>query len=196
MPAVPDDLPPSLTYAFHPRLGGAAVAVTLEGGALAFVIGPREGRLALADITRLHLRFQPAKFASATFELDIVGRDGTRLRLASASRTGLTNVRDQGPDYARFVRALHGALAARGAEVACRGGYGALRWSLMVGLGAVACLGLAGVVAFAAAQGQGITAGVIALLSVVVGWPMVETLRRNRPLTYRLDALPGRLLPA
>ncbi|MFG1479409.1 hypothetical protein V5F53_12200 [Xanthobacter sp. V4C-4] len=186
----------ALTYSYHPRLGGAGVRLTLEDDALGWLVGPREGRLRLADIARLHLRFQPAKFAAATFELEILGREGSRLVAASASRTSLTAVRDQGPDYARFVRALHGAVAAAGVPVACQGGYGRLRWGLMVALGALAGLGLLAVVAFALAEAQWTTAGLIALLSALVGWPTVETLARNRPIRYRLDALPAHLLPA
>lgn len=190
--------PPSepLIYSYHPRLGGAGVQLTLADGALEWLVGPREGRLALTDITRLNLRFQPAKFASATYELEITGREGSRLVAASASRTSLTAVRDQGSDYARFVRCLHGALAAAQVPVECRGGYGAVRWGLMVGLGLVAALGLLVVVGFAVFQGQWTTAAIIALLSAVVGWPTVETLVRNRPLRYRLEALPAHLLPA
>ncbi|WP_454917209.1 hypothetical protein [Xanthobacter sediminis] len=183
------------TYSYHPRLGGAGVRLTLEDGALSWLVGPREGRLRLADIGRLNLRFQPAKFAAATFELEVLGREGSRLVVASASRTSLTAVKDQGPDYARFVRALHAALAAAGAGVDCRGGYGAPRWWTMAVLGAVAALGLAAVVGFALAQGQWTAAGLIALLSAAVVWPTAETLVRNRPLRYRLDALPARLLP-
>ncbi|MFG1294741.1 hypothetical protein [Xanthobacter variabilis] len=183
------------TYSYHPRLGGAGVQLTLADDALQWLVGPREGRLRLADIARLNLRFQPAKFASATFELEILGREGSRLVAASASRTSLTAVRDQGPDYTRFVRALHGALEAAKVPVECRGGYGPLRWGLMVGLGLVAAVGLLVVVGFAAFQGQWSTAGIIGLLSVVVAWPTLETLVRNRPLRYRLDALPAHLLP-
>lgn len=190
------DKPEALTYSYHPRLGGAGVQLALEEGALAWLVGPREGRLRLADIGRLRLRFQPAKFAGATFELEILGREGSRLVVASASRTSLTAVKDQGPDYARFVCALHAALAAEGAGVECRGGYGPLRWWTMAVLGAGAALGLVAVVGFALAQGQWTAAGLIALLSAVVVWPTAETLARNRPLRYRLDALPARLLPA
>jgi hypothetical protein len=184
-----------LVYAYHPRLGGAGVRLALEGEALEWLVGPREGRLRVADIARLTLRFQPAKFASASFEMEILGRDGSRLVAASASRTSLTAVRDQGQDYARFVRALHGALADACVPVECRGGYGRARWGLMVALGAVAALGLLVVVGFALWQGQWSTAGLIALLSAIVGWPTAETLVRNRPLRYQLAALPAHLLP-
>lgn len=184
-----------LTYSYHPRLGGAGVRLSLEEDAIGWLVGPREGRLRLTDVARLNLRFQPAKFASATFELEILGREGSRLVVASASRTSLTAVSDQGPDYAHFVRALHAALAAADVPVACRGGYGMPRWGLMVALGAFAVLGLVVVVGFGVAQGQWTTAGLIALLSAVVAWPTAETLLRNRPMRYRLDALPAHLLP-
>ncbi|MFG1400789.1 hypothetical protein [Xanthobacter sediminis] len=186
----------ALTYSYHPRLGGAGVRLALGEDALEWLVGPREGRLRLADVARLTLRFLPAKFASATFEAEIIGREGSRLVAASASRTSLTAVQDQGPEYARFVRALHAALVQAGATVECRGGYGAPRWWLMVVLGIVAAFGLAAVVGFTLAQGQWSTAGIIALLSVVVGWPTAETLARNRPLRYRLAAPPAHLLPA
>lgn len=185
-----------ITYAYHPRLGGAGVRLSLDDGGLSWLVGPREGRLRLADVARLRLRFQPAKFASATFEMEILGREGSRLVAASASRTSLTAVRDQGPDYARFARALHGALLAHGVPVECRGGYGAPRWWLMLVLGAVAAMGLLAVLGFALAQGQWTTAGLIALLTAVVGWPTVETLARNRPVRYVLSAPPAHLLPA
>ena len=189
------------SYACLPRLGGAGVRLALTPPGLAppaldWSIGPREGRLPLKDVTAVRLRFLPAKFANRAFEMEIAGRDGTRLKVGSASRISLTGVRDQGPDYAAFVRDFHAALTASGGERSFRGGYGPLRFWVMVALGLVALAGLLAVLGFAIAERQWNFALFLAALGAFVVWPTVETVWRNRPVSYTPDTLPPHLLPA
>ncbi|MDI4666110.1 hypothetical protein K9U40_17535 [Xanthobacter autotrophicus] len=184
------------TYACFPRLGGAGVRLQLVSAGLEFAVGPREGYLALADISAVTLRFLPAKFAAAAFEIEISGRDGTRLKTASASRISLTGVRDQGPDYAAFVRALHAALAARGSAAHFRGGYARWRFILMVTVGALALAGLLTVLGFALLERQWSFALFLGAMGAFVVWPTAETIWRNRPLRYTPDRIPPHLLPA
>ncbi|MFG1298853.1 hypothetical protein V5F49_03560 [Xanthobacter sp. V3C-3] len=188
-------------YACLPRLGGAGVRLSLTPAGLApaaldWSVGPREGRLPLKDVTAVRLRFLPAKFASRSFEMEIAGRDGTRLKVGSASRISLTGVRDQGPEYAAFVRAFHAALARSPGERTFRGGYGALRFWVMVAVGLAALAGLLAVLGFAIAERQWSFALFLAALGAFVVAPTVETVWRNRLVTYTPDALPPHLLPA
>lgn len=186
----------TIAYSHLPRLGGAGVRLELVPEALLWSIGPREGRLALADITSVQLRFQPAKFAAPSFEMEIAGRDGTRLKAGSASRVSLTGVRDQREDYAAFVRALHRALAASGATLRCRGGYAPLRFWAMVAAGLLALAGLLAVLGFAILQQEWPFAMFLAALGAFVVWPTAEMIWRNRPVAYTPEALPRHLLPA
>lgn len=192
-----------LTYAYQPRLGGAGTRLTLDGDVLGFAVGPREGRLDLRDVSGVRLVFQPAKFAHASFEMRLRTWDGRRLKLGSVSRVSLTGVRDQGAEYAAFVRALHerlGRLGASGAirghpPVAFTGGFSHLRWWVTAAVGLAALAVMVGVLGFALIDRQWVVAAFIAALSAFTALPMVEMISRNKPVTYRPDAIPPQLLP-
>lgn len=187
---------PVAAYACFPRLGGAGVRLQLAPPVLEYAVGPKEGRLALADVTAVTLRFLPAKFANPSFEIELSGRDGTRLKTGSASRISLTGVRDQGADYAAFVRALHGALAAAGSEARFSGGYAPWRFALMVAVGVLALAGLATVLGFALLERQWSAALFLGAMGAFVVWPTAQMIWRNRPARYTPDAIPPHLLPA
>ncbi|MDI4655501.1 hypothetical protein [Xanthobacter autotrophicus] len=184
------------TYACFPRLGGTGVRLELAPPVLEFAVGPKEGRLALADVTAVTLRFLPSKFANHSFEIELTGRNGTRLKTGSSSRISLTGVRDQGADYAAFVRALHGALAAAGSGARFRGGYGPWRFALMVAVGLAGLTGLLTVLGFALMERQWSVALFLVAMGAFVVWPTAEMIWRNRPLRYTPDAIPAHLLPA
>lgn len=184
------------TYACFPRLGGAGVRLELAPPVLEYAVGPKEGRLALAEVTSVTLRFLPAKFANHSFEIELSGRDGTRLKTGSSSRISLTGVRDQGADYAAFVRALHGALAKAGSGASFIGGYGPWRFALMVAVGLAALAGLAAVLGFALREEQWSMALFLGVMGAFVVWPTAQMIWRNRPVRYTPDAIPAHLLPA
>lgn len=183
------------TYAFHPRLGGAGVTLTLEGDILHWTAGPRAGALPLSHVAEVNLLFSPAKFAAASFEARIRARSGEKVLIGSASRTSLTAVSDQGPAYAAFVRALHARLAEAGRDVSYRAGYAPWRWWLMTALAVIAVLGLVAVVMATLLTGAWLVAAVLLVLLLFMGEPMANQLVRNRPGSYRPDALPSRLMP-
>lgn len=195
--------PGGIVYAFQPRLGGPGTRITLKDDVLTYALGRREGTLDLRDVSGVHLLYHPAKLAYASFETRLRAWDGRRLKLSSVSRVGLTQVKDQGADYAAFVRALHGRLAVletSGAilghpKVDFRGGYGPLRWWIMTVLGILALGGLVAVLGFVLLDREWALGGLIALLSALAAWPTVEMISRNRPVRYRPSAPPDQLLP-
>lgn len=191
------------TYAYQPRLGGPGTRVTLSGDGMSYAIGPREGRLSLRDVAGVRLRFHPAKFAHSSFETEIRAWGGEKIKLSSVSRTSITGVKDQGPDYAAFVRALHERLANletsggfRGQPgVTYRGGFSPLRWWLVAVLGFATLAGLVAIFGIALIDRQWSFAAFLAVVSAFVAWPTVEMIARNRPVRYTARALPERLLP-
>lgn len=191
------------SYAYQPRLGGAGTRATLSGDAISYAVGAREGRISLRDVAGVRLRFHPAKFAHSSFETEIRTWGGEKLKLGSVSRISLTGVRDQGPDYAAFVRAVHERLADldtaggfRGQPgVTYRGGFATLRWWLVAVLGFATLAGLVAIFGIALIDRQWSFAAFLAVLSAFVAWPTVEMIVRNRPVRYRPRAVPERLLP-
>lgn len=183
-------------YSYLPRLGGAGVRLALAPGALDFAVGAKEGRLRLADIGEVRLRFQAAKFAGTAFEMELKARGGIELKIGSASRISLTGVRDQGADYAAFVRAFHAARAAAGGDCRYVGGFPAWRFRLMAVLGLATAAGLVAVIGFALAEGQGSAALFLGAMSLFLAWPTGQMVWRNRPVRYTPDAVPAHLLPA
>lgn len=183
------------SYSFLPRLGGAGVQLELTSTGVNWTMGVRTGHLAFQDVTRVHLVFQPAKFATASFEMRVEGRGGERILVSSASRVALTRVETQGPAYLAFVEAFHRAVGATGIPVEWKAGYGRLRWWLMAGLGVLTLLALLVVLGLTLSEGQWIFSGLLVLFSAVLIWPMAEALWRNQPSDYEPSKPPVRLLP-
>lgn len=191
------------TYAFQPRLGGGGTRVTLKDDIITYQVGTREGRFDLRDVAGVRLLFRPAQLAHSSFETKLRTWDKKRLVISSLSRLSLTQARDQGEEYALFVRALHERLAhleTSGAilghpKVDFRGGYSPLRWWIATFLGIVVLATLVAVLGMALIDRQWIFAGMLAVLSALMAQPTLEMINRNRPIRYRPDAPPEQLLP-
>lgn len=212
-------------YACQLRLGRPGVRLRLVPPRLEWTVGPQQGETMLADITRVRLTWRPGQLMKAAYHLELAARDGLRLEIGSVSRVSIAGVRDQGPAYAAFVRALHRALAASGGfssemdpasgeENATtrqsgadsriiksgtgpeyRAGFAPWRWRLMVAL-------LAAAVAAALVMGWQLAGSApmhvtlfVAFMLVAVTVPAVTSVIRNRPQSYPEGAPPERLLP-
>lgn len=188
-----------LAYAYRPRMMGAATRVVLDTraaeGMLEWTVGARSGRLPLGGITRLRLRHELGQLGSASYALIIESRDQPTLRLGSHSRAGLTALKEHGPDFVRFLGALHDALAREGVGVRYVAGLPAWRWWAMMALGLVTGAGIVWLAAAAFMSGMRTEAWVTLGLALVLAWPLAETMWRNRPGDYSPSAPPPRLLP-
>ncbi|BAF87656.1 conserved hypothetical protein [Azorhizobium caulinodans ORS 571] len=188
------------SYAFRPRMIGAATRVVLDTrgaeGLLEWTVGATSGRTPLRDITRLRLRHELGQLGSSNFALLIEGRGLPRLRIGSVSRTGLTAVKDHGPAFIAFLNALHAALLRDSGRVRYEAGLPRWRWGGMLALSACCAAAICWLAALAFSEGQGTSALLIVGLSLVLAFPLAETLWRNRPGPYEPDALPQRLLPS
>lgn len=183
------------SYSWLPRLGGAGVRLHLAPPHLEWGLGLADGRMALSDIAEVRLRFLPARFGSASYEMELSARDGMRLKAGSMSRVSLTGVRDQKGEYAAFVRALHAARAAAGGTALYRGGFAPWRFWLMTLLGTITVAGLLTVLSAALLGAQWSFALFLAAMAAFVIWPTGEMIWRNRPVRYTPDAIPAHLLP-
>ncbi|MEP9378136.1 hypothetical protein ABLE91_15575 [Aquabacter sp. CN5-332] len=183
-----------LVYAARPKMMGPGSRFRLHDGVLDWTVGPRSGRLALADVASVRLSYHPGQLASPNYEMRLKGRGGEDLKIGSLSRTSVTGIEDNRRAYAAFVRAVHGALPPA-ASIRFDGGLPSWRWGLMSVLGAITACGLLAVLASAVLSGQWPVAALMAVLTPLLGWPLAETLWRNKPAPYSPNDLPTRLIP-
>lgn len=196
MSKVDEDDAGALTYAYRSRMIGPGSRFRLRDGVLEWDVGARSGKLALSDVTRVRLTYQPGQLNSPMYEMRLTARTGETLRIGSLSRTSVTQVEDHRAAYVRFIRAIHAELASRGAGIDFLGGLPVWRWWLMAGVATFTSAGLLAVLATVVLAGQWPVAAVVIILGLLLGWPVGEMLWRNQPVRYGPSALPSRLVPA
>jgi hypothetical protein len=180
---------------FKPRLMGPAHEFALSKDALDWAIGPRSGRVSYPMIKHIRLGYKPTSMASSRFIAEIWPLNAQKLFMYSVSARSLIDMADQGNDYERFLRELHRRVEASKANCVYEAGFPAWRWwpSVIV---AAATFFLIAYIAF-----QGFVAGHHALTGVIILiggwflWQIWNIVMRNRPRSYRPDAIPEDVLP-
>lgn len=168
----------------------------LHEGVLHWRVGARAGALKLSDVTAVRLAYRPGQLGSPTFEAVVKARGGLSLRIGSMSRTSITKVENHDAAYVAFLRALHAGLAPHAGRIRFEAGLPRWRWWLMAGLGALTVAGLAAVLFHAVTARDWPLAALLLILCPTLGWPALETLRRNTPALYRPGDLPALLIPS
>ncbi|HKA73411.1 MAG TPA: hypothetical protein VKE26_16495 [Xanthobacteraceae bacterium] len=184
-----------LAYAYKPSLLGTPVEFRLTAKALEW----RRGRHAISipydRIRRLRLSFRPVSMQSHRFLAEVWPVGGPKLQICSTSWRSIVEQERHDADYTAFITELHRRIAAAGAEPTLEAGTPVVVYWLGFTVFAGASLALAALIARAlqaeAYAGAAIVAGFLALFL----WQVGTFLRRNRPGTYRADALPPLVLP-
>lgn len=156
--------------------------------------GRPERLLPYHAMRHLCLTHTVSRYIRDLYRCRILMADGSKLVLSNQHYLGGARFRDQGPEYAIFMRALHQRLL-RGNTVFEQGPGIVARyamWSLGLGL----ALFLAILLLVGLAEGNlllllAAMAGVLPL-----GGVMYLIHNRNRPQAYRPEAIPPELLPA
>jgi hypothetical protein len=184
-----------LAYAFKPSLMGAVFEFWLRPQALEWRAGRRSGRISYRDIRRLRLSFRPVTMQSYRFRTEIWPEGAPKIEIVSSSWKSLVEQERLSAAYTAFVGELHRRIAASGAPVRLETGVAApLYWSGLIVSGAVA-LGLAVLIVRALQVAAWSGAAFISAFLAVFLWQAGGYFRRNRPGSYRPDALPAHLLP-
>ena len=182
-------------YVYKPSLMGAPWELRLRPDALAWQVGRHEGRIPYARIRRVRLSFRPVTMQTRRFITEIWPVDGPRLTIASTSWRSLVEQGAQDDAYGAFVKELHRRIAASGAQAAFEAGSPPLLYWPGLAIFAVGALGLAALTVRAlSAEAYAGAAFVAAFLGLFL-WQSGNYFWRNRPGTYRPDALPNELVP-
>jgi len=191
----PGEAAERLEYRFKPSLLGALWSFTLTADALIWRHGRREAVFPLDEIARLRLTYRPQSLQARRYRTDIIMTDGRRVALISVTWRAMLALTPQSRDYTAFVRALHQRLVARGSKAI--GFCGLARPLYLAGLFGLGLIALAMLVLAIGALAQGYLsgAGFIVAFLALGGWQLGTYFWRNRPRTYRLDAVPDELVP-
>lgn len=179
-------------HAFRER---ACYEVTEHG--LRMSVGGKTREFPFADIGAVALDFAPTRFQRNRFRMRIYPKSGGTIEITNESYEGPASFSAHDADYVRFAEALHGAILASGVPAEFRSGNSTAGYlvniAIVVGTAALLYSVLPLLVA-----GYG-PVGIVGVKLLVIAF-MLPTLwrymKRNRPKTYRPDAIPATALPA
>ena len=184
-----------LTYSYQPSLIGAPWTFTLTGDGMVWSAGSRSGRLRYRDVRRLRLSFKPVSMQTHRFLTEIWAEGAPKLAIVSASWKSMVEQERRDGPYAAFIAELHARIAGEGMPVRYEQGISPYAYWPGLALYTVVALLLAAVFVRAlevhALGGAAFIGAFVALFL----WQGGNFFRRNRPGTYRPDALPQELMP-
>jgi hypothetical protein len=187
--------PDAPAYAYKPSLMGAPWEFRLAPDAIEWQIGRYQGRTAYARIARVRLSFRPVTMQARRFVTEIWPVDGPRLSIASSSWKSILEQEGRDQAYGAFIRELHRRIAASGARVTFEAGSPAILYWLGLAVFVIVSLGLAVLTVRALQSGAWSAAALIGGMLCLFVWQSGNYFRRNRPGSYRPQALPEHLVP-
>ncbi len=187
--------PAEVTYAYKPSLMGAPFEFRLTESALEWRKGNYADRVPYDRIRRVRLSFRPVTMQTHRFQAEIWPAAGPKLIVASSSWRSMVEQERHDATYGPFLAALHQRIAAHGGRTSFESGMPVLMfWVALLVFGA-ACFALAGLTVRALQIGELPGAAIVGGFLALFLWQVGTFLRRNRPMTYRPDALPPQVLP-
>lgn len=183
------------TYAYKPSLMGAGFEFRLATDALEWRKGMYNGRVPYGRIRRIRLSFRPVTMQNYRFLAEVWPEDGPKLQIASTSSKSMVEHERFDAGYTAFVAELSRRVGAAGGQTALETGSPALLYWLGVIVFAGCSLAIAALTvrALQTAAWSG-AAFIVAFLALFL-WQAGNFFRRNRPGTYRPDAVPPVVLP-
>jgi hypothetical protein len=184
-----------LVYAYKPALVGAPFEFRLAPDVLEWCKGRHAGSTPYDRIRRIRLSFRPVTMQNHRFLAEIWHGSGPRLQIASTSWRSIMEQERLDAAYNAFVIELNRRVgAAGGAPLLQTGSPALLYWpGLVIFLGA--SLALAGLIVRAFQVQAWSGAAFVAAFLALFLWQAGNFFRRNRPGTYRADAVPAEVLP-
>jgi hypothetical protein len=183
------------TYSFRPSAFGAPRNFRLSDRGIAWEIGRRSGTVAFDRVERVRLSYRPATLQAHRFSAEIWSPGTPRLDIVSCSWKSMVEQLDQGDAYCAFIIDLHRRLERAGRNVRFETGMNPLIYWPGLTLFVVAAIGFAALAVRSLQSGAGFAAIMIGAFLLLFLWQAGNIFYRNRPGSYRPDALPPLLLP-
>jgi hypothetical protein len=184
-----------VSYSYRPSLLGASREFSLTGQGIDWVAGVRSGTVPFDRVRRLRVSYRPHSMQSHRFVTEVWADGSPKLLISSSSWKSMMEQERLDGAYSSFVRELHRRISrANGATQIERGSNPLIYWQgILVFVGAG--IGLAARIVRALQAGATTSAAIIGAFLVFFLWQTGNFFRRNRPGTYRPDALPADIMP-
>jgi hypothetical protein len=192
------ELPPGaseFSYAFKASLMGAPMEYRLADDALEWHRGTHGGRAVYAGIRRIRLSYRPMTMQNHRFLAEIWPEGAPKLQIASTSWKSLFEQQRLDAEYAVFMVELNRRVGAAGGVTSFVTGSPAYIYWPGVTVFAGAAFAIAALTVRALQAGAFAGAAFIAAFFALFMWQAGNFFHRNRPGTYRPDAVPPRVLP-
>ncbi|MFZ0057770.1 MAG: hypothetical protein WCD87_01965 [Pseudolabrys sp.] len=185
----------AVTYAYRATLLGAPRHFTLSDDGIDWTSGLMSGHIPYRNIRRLRMSFRPVSMQSHRFITELWGEGAPRLKIVSTSWKSMVEQERLDRSYSDFVRELHRRISK--AVSSTRFERGTSPWIYWPGLAifVTVALGLAGGAVQASHAGAYAGAAFVGAFLALYLWQTENFLRRNRPGTYRPEALPKEVMP-
>ena len=182
-------------YFYKPNLVGNPWVFVLRANGIAWELGRRSGLVPYRQIRRVRLSYRPGTMQSYRFLAEIWSEQGPKLQISSTSFRSMMEQARQDAEYAAFVTELHDRLAAAGSTAQFQAGMHPIMYWLGASVFAVIGVVLGGFLLRTLWQGDLTGAAVVAAVIALLVWQVGTIFHRNRPGTYRPDAVPAAVMP-
>ena len=184
-----------VAYSYKTGLVGAPWELRLKPEGLAWQVGAFRGVVRYQNIRRVRLSFRPATLQQHRFLAEIWSTDAPKLKIVSTSWRNLTDQGRQDAEYRAFVVELHRRLQAAGSDIEFLAGAPAFVYYVSILVLAGVAIAFGGMMLRTLSLREWTGAAIISGLFALFAWQLGNYFVRNRPQTYRPDALPEQVLP-
>jgi hypothetical protein len=185
----------TVSYSYRPSPLGAPREFSLTAQGIDWVAGLRSGTVAFDRVRRLRVSYRPNTMQSHRFVTELWADGSPKLQIISSSWKSMMEQERFDGAYSSFIRELHRRISrANGATQFERGSNPLVYW-LGILVFAGAAIGLAALIVRALQAGAMTSAAIVAAFLAFYLWQAGNFFRRNRPGTYRPDALPADVMP-
>jgi len=182
-------------YTYKSSLMGAPFEFRLAPDAFEWRKGGSQGRSLYGRIRRVRMSFRPMTMQNYRFVTEVWPQGGPKVQIASTSWKSMVEHQRLDAEYGAFVTELNRRIGVAGGDTAFETGSPPLLYWPGVVIVAGAGLALVGLAIRALQTGAYGGAAFIAGFFALFLWQAGGFFRRNRPGTYRPDAVPPLLLP-
>jgi hypothetical protein len=185
----------TVSYSYRPSVFGAFREFSLTEQGINWVAGPRSGSIPFDRVRRLRVSYRPHSMQSHRFVTELWADGSPKLLISSSSWKSMMEQERLDGAYSSFVRELHRRISRVNGSTQFERGSNPLIYWLGILVFAGAGIGLAALTLRALQAGATTSAAIVGAFFAFYLWQAGNFFRRNRPGTYRPDALPADVMP-
>jgi len=190
-----DAISETVSYSYRPSVFGAFREFSLTERGINWAAGLRSGSIPFDRVRRLRVSYRPHSMQSHRFITELWADGSPKLLISSSSWKSMMEQERLDGAYSAFVRELHRRLSRANSPARFERGSNPLIYWVGVLVFAGAAVGLAALIVRALQADATTSAAIVGAFLVFYLWQAGNFFRRNRPGTYRPDALPADVMP-